>query len=118
MRDMRRMTLLIAVSAVTLFLGLGPAASAQTASTLPGIPAGQGGPDNQVNPSQGGNAPGGQNNPAVNAGPATAEDDGGSLAPWLVGAALLVVLAAGGLLMARKASAGRADTYESGRTVA
>lgn len=114
---MRRMTLLIAITAVTVFLGMGPAA-AQTASTLPGIPAGQGGPDNQVNPSQGGNAPGGQNNPAVNAGPATAEDDDASLAPWLVGAALLVVLAGGGLLMARRASAGRSDSYEGSRTTA
>ena len=114
---MRRMTLLLAVTAVTLFLGLGPSASAQTASTLPGVPAGQGGPDNQVNPSQGGDAPGGQNNPAVNAGPATAEDDGASLAPWLVGAALLVVLAAGGLVMARRAGAGD-DAYEARRSVA
>jgi len=113
---MRRMTLLIAVTAVTVFLGLGPAASAQTASTLPGVPAGQGGPDNQVNPSDGGNAPGGQNNPATNAGPATATDDGASLAPWLVGAALLVVLAAGGLVMARKAGAGRQEVY--GRSAA
>jgi hypothetical protein len=112
---MRRTTLLIAVAAVTLFLGLGPAASAQTASTLPGVPAGQGGPDNQVNPAQGGNAPGGQNNPAANAGPATAEDDDASLAPWLVGAALLVVLAAGGLLMARKATPGD-DAYEARRS--
>jgi hypothetical protein len=109
---MRRMTLLIAVAAVTVFLGLGPAASAQTASTLPGIPAGQGGPDNQVNPSQGGNAPGGQNTPGVNAGPATADEDDASLAPWLVGAALLVVLAAGGLVMARRAGSGRSDSYE------
>ena len=112
---MRRMTLLIAVTAVTLFLGFGPAASAQTASTLPGVPAGQGGPDNQVNQSQGGNAPGGQNNPATNAGPATAEDDDASLAPWLVGAALLVVLAAGGLVMARRAG-GRDDVYEARRS--
>jgi hypothetical protein len=103
---MRRMTLLIAITAATVFLAVGPAASAQTASTLPGVPAGQGGPDNQVNPSQGGNAPGGQNNPAVNAGPATATEDDASLAPWLVGAALLVVLAAGGLVMARRATAG------------
>lgn len=114
---MRRMTLLIAITAVTLFLGLGSAANAQTASTLPGIPAGQGGPDNQVNPSQGGNAPGGQNNPAVNAGPATSEDDDASLAPWLVGAALLVVLAAGGLLMARRASA-RNDSVGASSTAA
>lgn len=113
---MRRMTLLIAVAAVTVFLGLGPAASAQTASTLPGVPAGQGGPDNQVNTSDGGNAPGGRSNPAVNAGPAIAEDGGASLAPWLVGAALLVVLAAGGLVMARRAS-GR-DAYEARRSVA
>jgi hypothetical protein len=115
---MRRITVLIAMAAVTLFLGLGPAAHAQTASTIPGLPAGQGGPDNQVNPSQGGNAPGGQNNPAVNAGPATAEDDDASLAPWLVGAALLVVVAAGGLMMARRVSAGRTDAYEDRRSVA
>ena len=102
---MRRMTLLIAVTAVTVFLGLGPAASAQTASTLPGVPAGQGGPDNQVNPSDGGNAPGGQNNPATNAGPATATDDGASHAPWLVGAAQRVVRAAGGRVIAPKAGA-------------
>ena len=114
---MRRMTLLIAVTAVTVFVGLGPAASAQTASTLPGVPAGQGGPDNQVNPSQGGDAPGGQNNPAVNSGPATADDDDASLAPWLVGAALLVVLAAGGLVMARRATGGD-DAYEARRSVA
>jgi hypothetical protein len=114
---MRRITLVIAVAAVSLFLGLGPAAHAQTASSLPGVPAGQGGPDNQVNPSQGGDAPGGQNNPAVNAGPATAEDDDASLAPWLVGAALLVVLAAGGLVLARKAGGG-GDVYEGRRSVA
>ena len=114
---MRRITVLIAVTAVALFLGLGPAALAQTASTLPGVPAGQGGPDNQVNPSQGGDAPGGQNNPAANAGPATAEDGDASLAPWLVGAALLVVLAAGGLVMARRTTAGD-DAYEARRSVA
>jgi hypothetical protein len=114
---MRRTTVLIALTAVTLFLGLGPAALAQTASTLPGVPAGQGGPDNQGNPSQGGDAPGGQNNPAVNAGPATAGEDNASLAPWLVGAALLVVLAAGGLVMARKAGAGD-DAYDARRSVA
>ena len=113
---MRRMTLLIAITAVSLFLGLGPAAQAQTASTLPGVPAGQGGPDNQVNPSQGGDAPGGQNNPAVNSGPATADDDDASLAPWLVGAALLVVLAAGGLVMARRTTV-RDDVYEGRRSV-
>jgi len=111
------MTVLIAITAATVFLAFGPAASAQTASTLPGIPAGQGGPDNQVNPSQGGNAPGGQNNPAANAGPATATDDDASLAPWLVGAALLLVLAAGGLVMARRATSGD-DAYEGRRSVA
>ena len=101
---MRRFTLLIAVASVTLFLGLGPAAHAQTATTLPGIPAGQGGPDNGVNAVDGGEAPGGANNPATNAGPATSTEDDTSLAPWLVGAALLVVLAAGGALMVRKAT--------------
>jgi hypothetical protein len=111
------MTVLIALAALTAVLALGPSALAQTASTLPGVPAGQGGPDNQVNPSQGGDAPGGQNNPAVNAGPATATDDDASLAPWLVGAALLVVLAAGGLVMARRATAGT-DAYEGRRSVA
>ena len=112
---MRRITLLLAVATVGLVLGLGPAAHAQTATTLPGVPAGQGGPDNQVNPSQGGNAPGGQNNPAVNAGPATAEDEGSSLTPWLVGAALLVILAAGGALLARKMASTRDSDY-AGRT--
>ena len=114
---MRRMTILIAVTTVSVFLALGPAALAQTASTLPGVPAGQGGPDNQVNPSQGGDAPGGQNSPGVNAGPATATDDGASLAPWLVGAALLVVLAAGGLVMARRAG-GRDDAVGARSSVA
>ena len=111
---MRRITLVIAVAAVSLFLGFGPAAHAQTASTLPGVPAGQGGPDNGVNQSEGGDATGGQNNPAVNAGPAVAEDEGSSLTPWLVGAALLVVLAAGGALMARKVT-GRDDADYIGR---
>jgi hypothetical protein len=111
---MRRITLLVAAAAATLLLAMGPAALAQTASSLPGVPAGQGGPDNQVNPSQGGNAPGGQNNPAADAGPATATDDDASLAPWLVGAALLVALAAGGLIMARKPSADRRDNAYAG----
>ena len=114
---MRRFTLLLAVATVGLVLGLGPAAHAQTASTLPGVPAGQGGPDNQVNPSQGGNAPGGQNNPATNAGPATAEDEGSSLAPWLVGAALLVILAAGGFLLMRRMADSRNADY-AGRPTA
>ena len=113
---MRRITFLLAVATVGLVLGLGPAAHAQTASTLPGIPTGQGGPDNQVNPSQGGNAPGGQNNPAVNAGPATADDEGSSLAPWLVGAALLVILAAGGILLMRKMADSRNSDYAGRRT--
>ena len=113
---MRRITLLLAIATVGLVLGLGPAAHAQTASTLPGVPVGQGGPDNQVNPSQGGNAPGGQNNPAVNAGPATDTDDGGSLAPWLVGAVLLVVLAAGGVLLMRKMAESRNSDYAGRRT--
>ena len=114
---MRRITLLLAVATVGLALGLGPAAHAQTASTLPGVPAGQGGPDNQVNPSQGGNAPGGRDNPAVDAGPATPTDEGSSLAPWLVGAALLVVLAAGGVLLMRKMAETRKTDYAGGRTV-
>ena len=112
---MRRFTLFLAVVTVGLALGLGPAAHAQTASTLPGVPAGQGGPDNQVNPSQGGNAPGGQNNPAVNAGPATAEDEGSSLAPWLVGAALLAILAAGGFLLMRRMADNRNSDYAGRR---
>jgi hypothetical protein len=116
---MRKTTIALAAVAVALFLGLGPAASAQTATSLPGVPAGQGGPDNGVNNTQqGGSAPGGQNNPATNAGPAVAEDEGSSLTPWLVGAALLVVLAAGGALMARKASASRDDTYAGRSSVA
>ena len=108
---MRRITLLLAVVTVGLVLGFGPAAHAQTATTLPGIPAGQGGPDNQVNPSQGGNAPGGRNNPAVNAGPATDTGDDSSIAPWLVGAALLVILPAGGVLLMRKMADSRSSDY-------
>jgi hypothetical protein len=108
---MRRITLFLAVASVTLFLGMGPAAHAQTATSLPGVPAGQGGPDNGVNAVDGGSAPGGQNNPAVNAGPATSTEDDASLAPWLVGAALLVLLAAGGALMARKAGTGSDRGY-------
>ena len=113
---MRRITLLLAVTTVGLVLAFGPAAHAQTASSLPGVPAGQGGPDNQVNPSQGGNAPGGQNNPAVNAGPATDTDEGSSLVPWLVGAALLVVLAAGAVMLVRRTAATRDSDYAGGRT--
>ena len=62
---------------------------------------------------EGGSATGGQNNPATNAGPAVAEEEGSSLTPWLVGAALLVVLAAGGVLMARKANS-RTDYERTG----
>lgn len=113
---MRRLTLLLAVATVGLVLGLGPAAHAQTASTLPGVPAGQGGPDNQVNPSQGGDAEGGRNNPATNAGPATDTDDGSSLAPWLVGAAFLLVLAGGGMLLARKMATSGDSGYANRRT--
>ena len=46
---MRRITLILAVTAVSLFLGFGPAANAQTSSTSLPLPAGQGGPDNRVN---------------------------------------------------------------------
>jgi hypothetical protein len=113
---MRKITLVIAVATVGLVLGLGPAAHAQTASSIPGLPAGQGGPDNQVNPSQGGNAPSGRDNPAVDAGPATSDDDDSSLAPWLVGAAVLVVLAAGGILLARKSTDSRGSDHAGRRT--
>ncbi len=113
---MRRITLVIAVAAVGLVLGVGPAAHAQTASSIPGLPAGQGGPDNQVNPSQGGNAPSGRDNPAVDAGPATSDDDDSSMAPWLVGAALLVALAAGGIVLARRTADRRGSDYAGRRT--
>jgi hypothetical protein len=100
---MRRISVVVGVAALSLFLGLAPAASAQTATTLPGVPAGQGGPDNNVNNTQqGGNAPGGRDNPAADAGPAVSTEDDASLAPWLIGAAVLVFLAAGGALVARK----------------
>ena len=102
---MRRITFVLAVAALSLFLGLGPAAHAQTATTLPGVPAGQGGPDNNVNATQqGGNAPGGRDNPAADAGPAVSTEDDASLAPWLIGAAVLVVLAAAGAVAVRKAT--------------
>ena len=98
---MRRSTVLIAIAALTVFLSAGPAL-AQTASTIPGLPTGQGGPDNSVNQTQqGGNAPGGRDNPAADAGPATSTEDDSSLAPWLIGAAVLVVIAAGGILLMR-----------------
>ena len=106
---MRRSTLLIALAAVTVFLSAGPAL-AQTASTLPGVPAGQGGPDNNVNQTQqGGDAPGGRDNPVVDAGPATSTDDDSSLTPWLIGAAVLVVIAAGGALILRTLAGSRRE---------
>jgi len=106
---MRRITVILTIALLSLVLGSGPAAQAQTASTLPGVPAGQGGPDNGVNASQGGNAPGGAVNPATNAGPVTPTDDGGSLAPWMVGAGVLVLLAVAGALVARKVAASRSS---------
>ena len=111
---MRRYTLLIAVAALTAFLAAGPAA-AQTATSLPGVPAGQGGPDNNINQTQqGGEAPGGRDNPAGDAGPATSTDDDSSLAPWLIGAAVLVVVAAGAaFLVRRNADASGRPSYSS-----
>ncbi|HVL28647.1 MAG TPA: hypothetical protein VM390_10900 [Acidimicrobiales bacterium] len=112
---MRRMTAVLAVATLSLLLGLAPAATAQTVTTLPGIPAGQGGPDNNVNPTQqGGDAQGGRDNPAADAGPAVSTDDDASLAPWLIGAAVLVLLAAGAVV-ARRAIAGnrREPTYSA-----
>ena len=104
---MRRSTVVLAVAALTVLLGAGPAL-AQTATTLPGVPAGQGGPDNNVNQTQqGGAAPGGRDNPVVDAGPATSTDEGSSLTPWLVGAAVLVVLAAGAAFAVRRAASSR-----------
>ena len=101
---MRRYTLVIAIAALTAFLAAGPAA-AQTATSIPGVPAGQGGPDNNVNQTQqGGEAPGGRDNPAVDAGPATSSEDDSSIAPWLIGAAVLVVLAAGAAFAVRRAT--------------
>ncbi len=41
------------------------------------------------------------------AGPVTPTDDGGSLAPWMVGAGVLVLLAVAGALVARKVAASR-----------
>ena len=104
---MRRISVVLAVAALSLVLALAPTASAQTATTLPGVPAGQGGPDNNVNATQqGGDAQGGRDNPAADAGPAVSSEDDASLAPWLIGAAVLVFLAAAGALVARKAVPG------------
>jgi hypothetical protein len=105
---MRRISVVLAVAALSLSLGLGSAAWAQAPTTLPGVPAGQGGPDNNVNQTQqGGNAPGGRDNPVVDAGPATPTEDDSSIAPWLIGAAVLLVLVAGAAYLVRRAAANR-----------
>ena len=104
---MRRISVVLAVAA-TLSLGLATVAWAQAPTTLPGVPAGQGGPDNNVNQTQqGGNAPGGRDNPVADAGPATASDDDSSIAPWLIGAAVLLLLIAGAAYLIRRATADR-----------
>ena len=108
---MRRISLLLAVAALSLFLGVGPA-TAQAPTTLPGVATGQGGPDNNINQTQqGGNAPGGRDNPAADAGAATSTDDDSSIAPWLIGAAVLVVLGAGVALVLRRGAARREPSY-------
>ena len=107
---MRRISVVLAVTALSLFLGLGSAAWAQAPTTLPGVPAGQGGPDNNVNQTQqGGDAPGGRDNPVADAGPATATDDDSSMAPWLIGAAVLLLVVAGAAFLIRRATAGRRE---------
>ena len=109
---MRRISIVLAVAALSLCLGI-PAATAQTANTLPGVPAGQGGPDNNVNATQeGGSAPGGQDNPAADAGAATSDDDS-SIAPWLVGAAVLVLLGAGAALVLTRGVERREPSYSA-----
>ena len=112
---MRRFSVVLAVTAMSLALGLGSAAWAQAPTTLPGVPAGQGGPDNNVNQTQqGGSAPGGRDNPAADAGPATAtDDDDGSIAPWLIGAAVLLLVIAGVAYLVRRATAGRREASYS-----
>ena len=108
---MRRSTLLIAIAAFTVLLGAGPAL-AQTATTLPGVPAGQGGPDNNVNQTQqGGDAPGGRDNPVVDAGPAVSTEDDSSILPWVVGGAVLVVIAGGAALVLRATAGARQPSY-------
>ena len=110
---MRRISIVLAVAALSLFLGM-PAATAQTATTLPGVPAGQGGPDNNVNATQqGGTAPGGQDNPAADAGAATSTDDDSSIAPWLIGAAVLVLLGAGAALVIKRGAQRREPSYSA-----
>jgi hypothetical protein len=110
---MRRISLVLAVAALSLVL-LGPAAMAQTATTLPGVPAGQGGPDNNVNATQdGGTAPGGRDNPAADAGTATSTDDDSSIAPWLIGAAVLVLLGAGVALVLKRGGERREPSYSA-----
>lgn len=104
---MRRTSVVLAVTALSLFLAFGSAASAQTATSLP-LPAGQGGPDNNVNDvQQGVTAPGGRDNPVVDAGPATPTDDDSSIVPWLIGAAALLLLVAGAVYLGRRAMADR-----------
>lgn len=107
---MRRFVAVTALAAVTLLLGLGPAASAQTNTTLP-LPAGQGGPDNNVNSPGSADNAGGTDNPAVDAGPAVSDGDDSSIAPWLIGAGILVLLAAGAAVVARRATADRRPSY-------
>ena len=109
----RKTSFVLAVAVLSLLLGLG-AATAQTATTLPGVPAGQGGPDNDVNATQqGGNASGGQDNPATDAGAATSADDDESIAPWLIGAAVLVLLGAGAALVLRRSAGTREPSYSA-----
>ena len=112
---MRRISVVLAVTALSMSLGLGSAAWAQVPTTLPGVPAGQGGPDNNVNQTQqGGSAPGGRDNPVADAGPATAtEDDGSSIVPWLIGAAVLLIAIAGAAFLFRRATAGRREASYS-----
>ena len=108
---MRRISLVLVVAALSLFLGIGPA-TAQTATSLPGVPAGQGGPDNNINQTQqGGEAPGGRDNPAADAGAATSSEDDSSIAPWLIGAAVLVLLGAGAALVLRRNADRREPSY-------
>lgn len=113
---MRRFVAITALAAVALLLGLGPAAYAQTNTSLPLAP-GQGGPDNGVNAPFAGNssgASGGADNPAADAGPAVDDgDEDSSIAPWLIGAAVLVLLAAGAGLVARRAKADRRPSYSA-----